>query len=100
MFLAIYLLVMLVAVVPIKWASDYFEAERGGYGWSFSAISLSLLLIRIAKEFTDYGNELSVFLAAAAFWLVLGISYMRGLTIAVFQSLAFVVLGLLFQVPL
>lgn len=80
------LLVILISIVPIKWVSDYVEAERTGYGWCLLALILASMSVQAGLVLTSYGDVLGVFLAAVAFSLVLGMTYMHGLLAAVLQA--------------
>ncbi|OOZ42201.1 hypothetical protein BOW53_01070 [Solemya pervernicosa gill symbiont] len=84
-------LLLLILLVPIKVAGNYFEAERTGFGWCFLAMILASAFMQAGEELTEFGGILSIFLSAAGYSMIMGTTYIKGIAISAFQTISIIV---------
>ncbi|MDH5181632.1 MAG: hypothetical protein OEZ39_00310 [Gammaproteobacteria bacterium] len=85
-------ILLMVTLLPIKFAGDYLGAERTGLGWCFMAILAGSGFQKMAGQLTMLSAPViylvGLLLSGMGFALFLKTTYLKGLAIATFQLVA------------
>ena len=77
------LFVFVVLLLPVKIAAGWMGAERTSFLSCFFAVVFAMIINAVASMFVKYGTFVSIFVAAVAYMLVLGTTYLRALAIEI-----------------
>lgn len=93
--IAAIVLAVIVALLPVKIAAGLMGAKRTTFGACLVAVILSLVVNAVAGRMFHYGAIVSALLTGLAYMAVLDTTYVRGVLIALLQSVIVWLLALL-----
>jgi hypothetical protein len=83
----------IVVLLPVKMAAVAMGAKRSGFAWCFLALLAAIVLHSVGLGAPVLGTVVAFLLASAGFAAILGTSFLRGIGIAILQTIfSFVVL--------
>ena len=94
MWLIAILLILFVSVAPVMIGARIVGARRNGFWISLLALFVSYLIVGFALRLFHGGGLLAIFAAALGYMLILDTTYLRGLAVALIQSILTVVLAI------
>ncbi len=77
----------IIVLLPVKMAAVAMGAKRSGFGWCFLALLAAMILHSIGLGAPVFGTVIAFLLASAGFAAILGTSFLRGIGIAVLQTI-------------
>jgi hypothetical protein len=89
------ILVVIVALLPVKIAASVVGARNRGFGACFLAVIVALLINGIFGHLFRYGFFIGALVTGLAYMWVLGTTYWRGVGIALLQTVITWLIGLL-----
>jgi hypothetical protein len=73
--------VFVAVLLPVKLAAGWMGADRNDFMSCFFAVILAIVINVFASMLVKYGTVVSIFVAAIAYMLVLGTTYLRAIAI-------------------
>ena len=90
-----FIIITLIAILPIHLAGKMVDAKRTSFGWCLLAIILAAVFQFIGQSVSFYGFLLSPLIAALAYSIVMKTTYLKGIGIAVLQFVLTIVIATL-----
>lgn len=85
LFVLAVVVIVLVALLPVKIAAHVVGARNPAFGACFAAVVVAVVINLVAAHFFRYGGVVSVLLTAIAYMWLLETTYLKGVLIALLQ---------------